>query len=137
MMVGMYYISAAIATGPQNYSFILSPFFVFKEIGYISISTIPMLVFFWMLSVCIHTPIFSIGIGLASVVPSVLMINTKVWFAYPMSYPFFVITSEYGKLAENLTTAQVELFPWIPVAIAITVVCLCVSCSRFGQEERR
>lgn len=59
------------------------------------------------------------------------------WFAYPMSYPFFVITSEYGKLATNLTTSQVELFSWIPVAIAITIVCLCISCFRFGQAERR
>lgn len=98
---------------------------------------IPMLAFFWLLAVCIQTPIFSIGIGLASIVPSVLMINTKAWFAYPMSYPFFVITSEYGKLATNLTTSQVELFPWIPVAIIITIVCLCISCFRFGQAERR
>lgn len=137
MMVGMYYISAAIVTGTQDYNFILSPLFVFKEVGFIAASTIPMLAFFWLLAVCIQTPIFSIGIGLASIVPSVLMINTKAWFAYPMSYPFFVITSEYGKLATNLTTSQVEFFPWIPVAIAITVVCLCISCFRFGQAERR
>lgn len=137
MMVGMYYISAAIVTGTQGYNFILSPLFVFKEVGFIAASTIPMLAFFWLLAVCIQTPIFSIGIGLASIVPSVLMINTKAWFAYPMSYPFFVITSEYGKLATNLTTSQVEFFPWIPVAIAITVVCLCISCFRFGQVERR
>lgn len=137
MMVGMYYISAAIVTGTQDYNFILSPLFVFKEVGFIAVSTIPMLAFFWLLAVCIQTPIFSIGIGLASIVPSVLMINTKAWFAYPMSYPFFVITSEYGKLATNLTTSQVEFFPWIPVAIAITIVCLCISCFRFGQAERR
>lgn len=137
MMVGMYYISAAVVTGTQDYNFILSPLFVFKEVGFIAVSTIPMLAFFWLLSVSIQTPIFSIGIGLASIVPSVLMINTKAWFAYPMSYPFFVITSEYGKLATNLTTSQVELFPWIPVAIAITIVCLCISCFRFGQAERR
>ena len=115
MMVGMYYISAAIVTGTQDYNFILSPLFVFKEVGFIAVSTIPMLAFFWLLAVCIQTPIFSIGIGLASIVPSVLMINTKAWFAYPMSYPFFVITSEYGKLATNLTTSQVEFFrgyPW-------------------------
>lgn len=65
------------------------------------------------------------------------MINTKIWFAYPMSYPFFVITSEYGKLATNLDTAQVEFIPWIPVAASIAVICLSVSCLRFGQAERR
>lgn len=98
---------------------------------------IPMLSCFWLLSVCIQTPVFSIGVGLASIVPSVLMINTKIWLAYPMAYPFFVITSEYGQLATNLDTAQVELIPWIPVAIVITILCLSISCLRFGQAERR
>lgn len=137
MMAGMYYISAAICSKTQDYSFLLPPLFVAKEMGFIFLSAIPMVAFFWMLSVCIQTPIFSIGIGLASVVPSVLVINTKFWFAYPMSYPFFVITSEYGKLSENLDTAQVEFVPWIPVAVLITFLCLGISCIRFGQAERR
>ncbi len=137
MTVGMYFVSAGVASQIQDYNFILQPLFVFKEAGLIFVSAIPMLAFFWLLSVCIQTPIFSIGIGLASIVPSVLIINTKAWFAYPVSYPFFVITSEYGKLATNLDTAQVELIPWIPVAIVITILCLSISCLRFGQAERR
>lgn len=137
MTVGMYFVGAGIASQMQDYNFILQPLFVFKEAGLIFVSAIPMLAFFWLLSVCIQTPIFSIGIGLASIVPSVLIINTKAWFAYPMSYPFFVITSEYGNLAANLNTAQVELIPWIPVAVVITILCLSISCLRFGQAERR
>ena len=137
MSIGMYYISIAIASHTQNYDFFLSPLFVFKEVGMMWVSSIPMLAFFWLLAVCIQTPIFSIGIGLASIVPSVLMINTKAWFAYPMAYPFFVITSEYGKLATNLSTAKVELIPWIPVAVLIAAICLMISCIRFGQAERR
>ena len=137
MSVGMYYISIAIASHTQNYDFFLSPLFVFKEVGMMWVSSIPMLAFFWLLAVCIQTPIFSIGIGLASIVPSVLMINTKAWFAYPMAYPFFVITSEYGKLATNLSTAKTELIPWLPVAALITALCLMISCIRFGQAERR
>lgn len=137
LCVGMYYISAMIASQAQSYDFILSPLFVLREAASMWTSSIPMLAFFWMLAVCIQTPIFSIGVGLCSIVPSVLMINTKIWFAYPMSYPFFVITSEYGKLATNLDTAQVEFIPWIPVAASIAVICLSVSCLRFGQAERR
>ena len=137
MTVLMYYVSAGIASQTQDYNFILHPLFVFKEAGLIFVSAIPMLAFFWLLSVCIKTPIFSIGIGFASIVPSVLIINTKVWFAYPISYPFFVVTSEYGKLATKLDTAQVELIPWIPVAIVITILCLSISCLCFGQAERR
>lgn len=137
MSVGMYYVSAAIVTGTQNYNFILQPFFVIKEAGFLLLSSIPMLAFFWLISVCIQTPIFSVGIGLASIVPSVLMINTKIWFAYPMAYPFFVITAEYGKLAANLNMAQVDLIPWLPVAASITVICLLIACSCFGKAERR
>lgn len=137
MTVAMYYVSAAVVTQTQDYNFILSPLFVCKEAGLMLLSSVPMLAFFWLLSVCIQTPVFSIGIGLASIVPSVLIINTKIWFAYPMAYPFFVITAEYGKLAANLTTFQVTLSPWLPVALSFTILCLFVSCSRFGQAERR
>lgn len=137
MMAGMYYISAAICSQTQGYNFVLPPLFAAKEIFFLFLSAIPMIAFFWMLSVCIQTTIFAVGIGLASIVPSALIINTKIWFAYPMSYQFFVITSEYGKLAANLDTAQVELIPWIPVAIVITIICLVISCIYFGQAERR
>ncbi len=136
MNVLMYYLSAFIVTNTQNYDFILSPLFVLKEVGFIFISSVPMISIFWLISVCVATPIFSIGIGFASIVPSVLMINTKFWFAYPMSYPFFVITSEYGKLATNLTTSQVELVPWLPVAFCITVLSLFISCICFGESGR-
>lgn len=137
MAVGIYYVSAAIASQIQSYNFMLSPLLVLKEAGLIYLSSIPMLAVFWMLSVCIKTPIFAIGIGLASIVPSVLMINTKTWFLYPMCYPFFVVTSEYGKLATNLSTQEVNLMPWLPVALAITILCLAISCIRFGKAERR
>ena len=46
MSVGMYYLSAAIVTGTQNYNFILSPLFVFQEAGMLLVSSIPMLAFF-------------------------------------------------------------------------------------------
>lgn len=59
MAVGMYYVGAAIASSTQNYNFILQPLFVFKEAGLIFGAAIPMLAFFWLLSVCIqHTDFF-------------------------------------------------------------------------------
>lgn len=137
MTVGMYFISAAIVTQTQNYDFMLDVFFVFKEAGFVFISSIPMIAFFWVISVCIQTPIFSIGIGLASLVPSVLMINTKVWFLYPMAYPFFVISNEYSKLAESMTPNNINYILFVGIAVAITAVCLIVSCVRFGKAERR
>lgn len=137
LMTGMYYISAAICRTMHHYSFMLPFQFVAKEIGVLFLSAIPMLAVFHMISVCIRTPVFSVGIGLASIVPSVLVINTKIWFAYPPSYPLFVITSKYGTLAANLDTAQVKLLPWLPAAVIITITALGISCLSFGQAERR
>ncbi len=137
MMTGMYYISAAIASQMQDYEFLLPPLFVLAQAGKLYVSSLPMIAFFWMLSVCIQTPIFSVGIGLASIVPSVLMINTKAWFLYPMDYPFYVITAEYGKLASNLSEAEIELLPWIVAAAAFTGNCMAVSCMCFGRKERK
>lgn len=137
MMAGMYYLSAAIASQAQAYDMILPLQYVFKEAGAIYLAAIPMLAFFWMLSVCIRTPIFSIGIGLVSIVPSILAINTKAWFIYPMAYQFYIIVAEQGRLTEKLAASQIEIVPWIPVAAAITMICLCISCLRFGQDERR
>lgn len=137
MSVGMYFISAAIASQTQHYPFLLSPTFVLKEAGLIFLASVPMITFFQALSVCIRTPVFSVGIGLASIVPSVLMINTKAWFAWPMSYPLFIITSEYGKLASSMDASRIEWIPWIPVAAIFTVVCFLLSCFCFGRAERR
>lgn len=137
MVVGAYYLSAAIASLLQHYPFALSPVYLSKEALLLWLAAIPMLSFFWMLSVCIPTPIFSIELGLASVVPSVLMINTRFWFLYPMSYPFYGIVSEYGRLAEYMDAEPIAFFPWVPTAAAITILCLVVSCLRFGQAERR
>lgn len=137
MNMGMYFISAAIVTQTQDYPFCLPPLFVLKEACLIFAAAIPMITFFWALSVCIRTPVFSVGIGFASIVPSVLMINTKLWFAWPMSYPLFVITAEYGKLALNMETAAIKWIPWLPAAAVITIVCLLFSCLCFGRAERK
>lgn len=137
MMVGMYSLSGAVASRTQGYDLLLPPPYVLKKVGTVYLSSVPMLAFFWMLSVCIQTPIFSMGIGLASIVPSVLAINTKAWFLYPMSYPFYVMAAEQSRLMENGTVSVIESVPWIPVAAGITVICLTAACLRFGQAERR
>lgn len=136
VMAGVYYIGAAIASNTQDYNFILPPLFVFKESALLFISAIPMAALFWLLSICIKTPVFSIGSGFIMVVPSVLVINTKAWFAYPVSYPFYVITTEYSKLASGIDTTKIQLIPWIPVAFLITVFCIVLSCMCFGRSYR-
>lgn len=135
--VGVYYISAEIATKTQGYTFLLEPLYVFRVVSLLYLAALPMAAVFWMLAVLLRTPVFSVGIGLASIVPSVLMINIKEWFVYPMCYPFYVLITEYNNVTVGVPAAKVDLIPWIPFAVTITILGLAVSCFRFGYAERR
>ena len=137
MSIGAYYICAAIVTNTQNYNFVLEPLYVCKIVCSLYAAAIPMAAVYWAISTVIPSPIFSVGIGLASIVPSVLMINTKIWFAYPMSYPFYLLMIAYGRAAEGVYETQIAWLPWLPVAVGITILALAISCIRFGASERR
>ena len=137
MHVAAWFLSALVAGHIQHYSFLVDPLFALSRAGILYLSAIPMTAFFWMLAVCIRTPVFSVGAGLASIVPSVLIMNTKAWFLYPMCYPFYVMTAEYGKLASRLSTWEVDLVPWIPVAVLMSLLFLAIACFFFGRAERR
>ncbi|HIS68733.1 MAG TPA: ABC transporter permease [Candidatus Gallacutalibacter stercoravium] len=137
MTIAAYYICAAIVSQMQNYNFFLDPLYVCRVTLSIYAGAIPMAAVFWMIANLITTPVFSVGIGLASIVPSVLIINTKIWFAYPMSYPFYLLMVEYGRCAEGIYETQIAWLPWLPAAALITVVALGIACVRFGAAERR
>lgn len=137
MTIAAYYISAAIASHILDYPFLLEPLYVCRVTLCLYAGAIPMAAVFWMIANLIQTPVFSVGIGLASIVPSVLMINTKIWFAYPMSYPFYLLMVEYGRAAEGVYDTQIAWLPWLPVAVLMTAAALGIACVRFGAAERR
>lgn len=137
MSIGTYYLCSAIVSQLQDYNFILDPLYVIPEILKIYAGAVPLAAVFWMIATLIQTPVFSVGLGLASLVPSVLMINTKYWFLYPMSYPFYILMIAYGKAAAGIFETEIAWIPWLPVAALITVTALAVSCVRFGASERR
>ncbi|MCI9074371.1 MAG: ABC transporter permease subunit [Dorea sp.] len=132
-----YYAGALLASRLEDYDFVLELPYVIHGAAMIYLAIIPMASIFWMLAVLIQTPIFSAGICLASIVPSVLMLNTKLWAYYPMDYPFYMLMTEYGKLAEGVFTTEIKWIPMIPVSLAVTVLCLGISCLRFGKTETR
>ena len=137
LMAAAYYISAAAASWFCDYNFLVKPSLALGLTGKIWLASIPMAAVFWMLSALIRTPVFSIGIGLASLVPSVLILNTRAWFLYPACYPFHVVTEEYGRLGDNFGSSGTDPLPWLAAAAVITIVCLGVSCLCFGRQETR
>lgn len=136
LMTGLYFVSARIASRSVGVSLTADSSEVFALTGLLFLSALPMLAVYWMLAVCLQAPAFSITAGLASMVPTVLMINVKAWYLYPPCYPFYIVTWKYSEFAGN-TPAALDLFPWIPAAAALTLIFIIISCLRFGQAERR
>lgn len=124
-----YFVSVGITYKIYDYNFLLPIIEVLKMFSLIFVTTIPMITIYWLLAIIIKTPIFSVGIGMALIVPSVFIINTSSWYLYPMGYPFMMISS--------MLSLEYKLIPWIPVAIIISIICLAISCIRFGAVERR
>ena len=115
----------------------LDPLYAAGFAARLYLAAIPMAAVFWLLAAVVDTTIFSVGIGLGSVVPSVLMINTRLWAFYPMSYPFYLLMVEYGRAAEGMYETQVAYLPWLPAAAIITLACLAIAAKGFGRSERR
>ena len=136
MTVAAYYLCAAIASSTLNYAFFLEPVYVFRVALSIYAGAIPTAAVFWMIAILIRSPIFSAGIGLASIVPSVLLINTKIWFTYPVSYPFYLLMVEYGRCADGIYTRDIQWLPWLPTAVLITAAALGIACAKFGAAKK-
>lgn len=136
LSVAAYYGAAALASRLYEYDFVLPFSYVCRIAALIYLAALPMAAVFWMLSVLIRTPIFSAGLGLASVVPSVLMLNTKFWCWYPFDYPFYMLMTEYGRVAPEIYDSHIQLIPLLPAGIGITVICLLLACLMYGAAEK-
>ena len=136
LSIAMYYGSAVLASRLYDHDFLLPLPYVCRCAGLIYLAALPVAAIFWMLSIVIRTPIFSVGLGLASIVPSVLMLNTKVWYCYPPDYPFYILMTEYGRIAPEVFGTKVQLIPMLPIGICVTILCLAIACGRYGAAER-
>lgn len=137
LMFAAYFPSALLASGQLNYDFMLDFWYVLKICGKVFLASIPMSAIYWMMGVLLKNPVASTGIGLATVVPVVLAINTKAWFAYPMCYPMMLVASAMNGFAADANPSAISLIPWIPVSVALTVASAGSACLLFGRAERK
>lgn len=135
LSITAYYAAAALASRLYTYDFVLPISYVCRVSALIYVAALPTAAVFWMASVLIRTPIFSAGIGLASIVPSVLMLNTKFWCYYPIDYPFYMLMTEYGKIAPEVYDSKVQLMPMLPVGIGVMAASLAIACLCYGNGK--
>lgn len=133
----LYFPCAFLASQMNGYHFMLSPLFVFQQSWMMFLTSLPMAALYWMIATVLSSPVFSVGIGLASIVPSVLIMNTKLWYCYPPCYPFYWLTQLMGQMSNSADGFQISWLPFLPVAAVLFSVCLVIACLYFGRAERR
>ena len=69
-MVLGYFLSAEAASGLEHYDFSVDVSMVLRTAGLVYLASVPMAALYYMLSVLITSSVFSVGIGLALIVPS-------------------------------------------------------------------
>lgn len=121
-----------LASRIHGYDFGIAPLTVCRLGVWVFLVSIPMMAVYWMISTVITNPVFSLGAGLASVVPAVLMINTKLWFAYPMCYPMMAATLEMNRMSGG-TIPVIPAAEWIAVSVVVTAAALGISLVSFGR----
>ncbi|NMM64013.1 ABC transporter permease subunit [Clostridium sp. P21] len=98
------------------------------------LAALPMSAVLWATATCFKKIITSLSIGMALVLPSIFVSNTRFWFIYPFNYPGILISDEMFKLAGS-TRAPMQLIPFIPVAIFICIIAVTISTIQFGKIE--
>lgn len=135
MLLG-YIVSTYIVSKSYDYPFLLNLYEVAKAIGILYLLSLPMAAVYWMISLCFHQPIVSVGIGLASIIPILIFVNLPTWYVYPMCYPMIFLISQQHQFAMHLGSFSVDWLSALPFMLLITVACFLISLHLFGRKER-
>ncbi len=111
--------------------------YILEWSGIIFFTAIPLVSLIWMLAILFEKAILTIGISMLMVIASVFIANTSYWALFPFSYSGIFVTAELSRISNGATSLNVDLFPFIPVALLITAASLYISSNRFGKIEIR
>jgi hypothetical protein len=103
------------------------------------LTSIPSISFMWVITIFFENALLSIGLNLLLIIPGVLISNTPFWLVYPYCYSGYIVSDALHTVTavEADTASNLQLFPFIPLAIILTVISLFISIKQFGRKETR
>lgn len=128
-------IAGLTATQTMGVNEVLPMLYVLKWSTLLFTTAIPCTALIWLITVLFEKPLFSIGLNMLLIIPGILVANTSIWTLYPYSYSGYVVTTELDRLSTGATKLGFQLFPFLPCAIAILVLCVFIANRRFGKKE--
>lgn len=128
-------IAGLVTTHTKGINEALPILYILKWSFLLFTTAVPCTALIWLITVLFEKPLFSIGLNMLMVIPGVLVANTPVWIVYPYSYSGYIVTTELARLSTGATKLGIHMFPFLPCAIAIMIVCIFIANRRFGKKE--
>ncbi len=130
-------IAGSIATHTMGITETLPTLDILKRCAVLWITMIPSTTLMWLITIFFEKAMISVGLNFVLVIPGILVANTPLWVAYPYCYSGYVVSSTMHQFTSGMSDTGMELYPFIPCAIIISIVCLSVSTLCFGRKEMR
>lgn len=100
------------------------------------ITMLPALAIMWAITILFEKPLFSIGLNVLLVIPSILVANTPFWIFDPYCYSGYLVSTSLHDFTAQTSDASFPLFPFLPCALTLFIVFLLLSIKCFGKKER-
>jgi len=128
-------IAGSVATQTMGVNEALPMLYVLKWSTLLFVTNIPCTALIWLITVLFEKPLFSIGLNMLMIIPGILVANTPIWAIYPYSYSGYIVTTELIRLSTGAANLGFQLFPFLPCAAAILVLCVFIANKQFGKRE--
>lgn len=134
----VFVIAGTVATNSMGVTETMPVLYLIKWCIGLFLTMLPCVATMWAITVLFDKPLFSVGLNMLLVIPSVLIANTPVWIAYPYCYSGYLVScSLHDFTADSANLFSFTLFPFLPIATAVFVLVLSIAVTKFGKKEMR
>lgn len=133
----VFIIAGLMATNSTGITEALPIIYLLKWCAGLFLTMLPSVAAMWAITVSFDKPLLSVGLNLFLIIPGVLAANTPLWIAYPYCYSGYLVSCSLKDFTTARMSTGFELLPFLPCAILIFTLLLCIAVARFGKKEMR
>ena len=131
----VFVITGLIATSSTGITETLPILYLLKWSVGLFFTMLPCAAMMWAVIVFFEKPLFSVGLNLLFVIPSVLIANTPLWVVYPYCYSGYLVSCSLHKFTAEGKSMGFQVLPFLPCALLIFTVMFTAAVVYFKKKE--
>lgn len=133
----VFVIAGLMATKTMGVKETLPVFYLLKWCAGLFFTMFPALAVMWAVTVLFDKSIFSVGLNILLVIPSILAASTPLWIFYPYCYSGYLVSCSLHDFTDKAGTGAFDMFPFLPCAGVVFGVAAVAFAYGFGRKEMR